>query len=74
MQKFKFKLSDTFSVKLLSQLKSFVGWTTNITDSFINADQRSYARKLLQEHGMKSANVVHTPFPISAEITYRKED
>ena len=46
MERFQSKLSATFSVKLFGRLKSFVGWTINITDSYIKVDQRSYARKI----------------------------
>ena len=73
MQKFKSKLSATFSVKLFGQLKSSVRWPINITDYFIKVDQRNHFRKLLQEHVMKSALVVQKPLPVSADITYRKE-
>ena len=74
MERVKSKLSATFSVKIFGQLKSFVGRNVNITDSYIKVDQRSYARKLLQEHGMESANAVHTPLPVTADVTYKKED
>ena len=74
MKEFKTRLSATFSVKLFGQLKSFVGWTINITGSHIKVDQRSYARQLLQEHGMDQANAVYTPLPQNADITPKRED
>ena len=74
MQKFKSKLYATFSVKLFVPHTSFVGWTINITDNFIKIDQRSYGRKLFQEHGIESANSVHTPLPLSSDITYKREN
>ena len=74
MHEFKSQLAATFSVKLFGKLSSFIGWTINISDQTIKIDQRSYARALLQEHGLEQANAVHTPLPIDADITPKKEN
>jgi len=74
MNKFKAALSATFSVKLFGQLKSFVGWSINISHEFIKVDQRSYAKALLEEHEMASANGVHTLLPNNADLTPKRED
>lgn len=49
MQKFKSALSATFYVELFVQLTSFA--IINISETFVEVDQRSYARTLLKEAG-----------------------
>ena len=44
MEKFKSTLSATFSVQLFGQVETFVGWSINVTDSFIKIGQRNYCR------------------------------
>ena len=63
MEKFKSKLSSTFSVKLLGQIEAFFGRNINITNRFIELQKGICARKHLQEYVIESANSVRTQFP-----------
>lgn len=74
MKKFKSNLSPTLSVKLFGESKPFVGSTINTSDTNRKVDQRNYERTILKEHGIETANALHTPLPVHANITSKGDD
>lgn len=74
MTEFKQKLRETFKVKLLGQLKSFIGWEITRTASGITICQQKYILKILELQNMENVKPVSTPLPLNADITSRKSD
>nr|QCC62381.1 reverse transcriptase [Digenea simplex] len=69
----KSNLSATFKVKLLGQLKSFIGWELTYSTNGISVNQHTYINRMLEMHNLKHIKPVSTPLPLSCDLTPTSE-
>ena len=65
MRTVKSSIANSFEVKDLGELKSFLGMQVNQSDQGISISQKGYTRKILQKYGMEDAKSVSTPVDTS---------
>ena len=66
---FEQQLKQAFKVKLLGNLKAFIGWEFSYTDNGLYLGQEKYVRRLLTEHDMQHVKAVSTPLPTGCDTT-----
>lgn len=74
IDRLKKNLSETFKVKLLGQLKAFVGWEIKRTATGLYVNQPKYIQRMLQLHNFTHVKPLTTPLPIRCDLTSTHED
>lgn len=74
IETFKQKLTSAFKVKLMGQLKSFIGWQLRYTEKGIYVHQPKYIERMLQLHNFSHVTPVDTPLPVKGDFSTRHDD
>lgn len=72
--KFENFLKQTFKVKMLGQLFSFIGWEISDTATSIYLGQSTYAKLLIEHGNLTHCKPLNTPLPIRADISIKNHD
>lgn len=66
---FKNLISSKFKVKLLGEIRLWIGWELQRSQNGLLIGRKAYTQRLLKEHNMEHSKPVKTPLPFKFDIS-----